>query len=300
MNLLDFRRTLHDILGFRFGLPTATDEQIVEEVLAVVKRADDAEQELAKVHEALDEAGVPAKHPEPVVGAGVAIAAADRVRLLSAVVSLDERKEASNLATLCQDAHDALTAAGLPECGTHADRIRALAAQRDEARSVAKAEVDRTREALDAAGVPNKVNGLRLTAAERIRHLAAERDTLRNNPADPNPRDAIDDAHSALDAAEAPHVGDLAARIKALARMRYEADGHAGRCAAESSSLRAELDAYRSRGLPPAEAPKPATRDTTALRELLDGLEADAVRAHHPVSAASVRAVRVLVGVSDG
>lgn len=183
MNLLELRQALHTVLGFRSDIPTATPDQIIAAARVTITRADDAEQELAKVHAALDVAGV-----------------------------TDKRF-------------------------TAADRVRRLVAEREEARDT----IDAVHHALDDAKVRNASDSGGLLATDRIRLLAEERATLR-----------------------------------------------------------ADLDAYRSRGMPPAEAAKPATRDTTALRELLDGLEADAVRAHHPVSAASVRAVRVLVGVSDG
>lgn len=199
MSLLELRQALHAVLGFRSDVPTATPDQIIAAVRDAITRADDAEQDLAKVHEALDAAGVPATHGGLVIEAGLAIGAVDRVRVL-----VDEREEARDT-------------------------------------------IDAVHHALDDAKVRSVSDSGGLLATDRIGLLAEERNEYR----------------------------------------------------AEVTTLLAELDAYRSRGLPPVEAPKPATRDTAALRELLNGLEADAVRAHHPVSAASVRAVRVLVGVSD-
>jgi hypothetical protein len=128
--LADLRTQLTAALAFLTGV-VPTDAEIVTAVKDLDRRCDNAEMKLAEAHAALD--------AMPASSAPECDTPAQRIRYATSAWR-DEREEASNLATLCQDAHHALDAAGVPSVagapggGTPAQRIELLACELKAAR----------------------------------------------------------------------------------------------------------------------------------------------------------------------
>ena len=130
--------------------PDRTREGLVRAVLELKGKS----VELAEAHAALD--------AMPASSAPDCDTPARRIRYATSAW-LDERKEASHLATLCQEAHSALSLAGTPNEGTPAERIHRLSVELG--RMVD--HIQDAHDALGAAGVPNEG-----TPSARIRALA--------------------------------------------------------------------------------------------------------------------------------
>lgn len=103
--------------------PSASVDEVVARIGAVAEELAASHAVVRAAHEALD--------AMPAATAPDCVTPAQRIKYATHAW-LDERKEAAHLATLCQDAHDALTEAGIGREGTPADRIGRLVAARRE------------------------------------------------------------------------------------------------------------------------------------------------------------------------
>lgn len=227
---------------------------------------------------------------------------------------LDERDQ------LCQDAHDALTEAGVPEGGAPADRIRLLSAVANESAAFFDALDDHIDELRRVTGAPRsarRADVLRL-AAEMISAYQTRGMPIPAAGRPPTPRPDLkasaplqeirlilgcdpdeadeevverarafiafrDDVERAVNAAGFPGFMLLHELVNAVSAIAGERD-----------RARDELAAYRARSAPPAPTPPGdgvtlTAREVAALLALTDG------------PAPSVKsAVRALLGVSDG